>query len=34
MRYLQLPDGKHDIRSWAKALPVFLKWGWRNKQKG
>jgi enterochelin esterase-like enzyme len=31
MRYLQLPDGKHDIRSWAKALPVFLKWGWRNK---
>ena len=33
MRYLQLPDGKHDIRSWAKALPVFLKWGWRNKKK-
>ena len=31
MRYLQLPDGKHDIRSWAKALPVFLKWGWRNR---
>jgi enterochelin esterase-like enzyme len=31
MRYLQLPDGKHDIRSWAKALPVFLKWGWRRK---
>ena len=31
MRYLQLPDGKHDIRSWAKALPVFLKWGWRKK---
>jgi enterochelin esterase-like enzyme len=32
MRYLQLPDGKHDIRSWAKAIPVFLKWGWRKKQ--
>lgn len=31
MRYLQLPDGKHDIRSWAKALPVFLKWGWKKK---
>ena len=31
MRYLQLPDGKHDTRSWAKALPVFLKWGWRRK---
>lgn len=33
MRYLQLPDGRHDIRSWAKALPVFLKWGWRNAQR-
>lgn len=33
MYYLQLPDGKHDIRSWAKALPVFLKWGWRNRKK-
>jgi enterochelin esterase-like enzyme len=31
MHYLQLPDGKHDVRSWAKALPVFLKWGWRKK---
>jgi enterochelin esterase-like enzyme len=31
MYYLQLPDGKHDVRSWAKALPVFLKWGWRKK---
>jgi enterochelin esterase-like enzyme len=31
MRYLQLSDGKHDIRTWAKALPVFLKWGWKNK---
>jgi enterochelin esterase-like enzyme len=29
MYYLQLPDGKHDVRSWAKALPTFLKWGWR-----
>jgi Predicted hydrolase of the alpha/beta superfamily len=28
MRYLQLPDGKHDVRTWAKAVPVFLKWGW------
>jgi enterochelin esterase-like enzyme len=31
MYYLQLPDGRHDVRSWAKALPVFLKWGWRKK---
>ena len=26
--YLQLPDGKHDVASWAKAMPAFLKWGW------
>lgn len=25
IRYLQLPDGKHDVQSWAKAFPVFLK---------
>jgi enterochelin esterase-like enzyme len=25
-RYLQLSDGRHDVGSWAKALPVFLKW--------
>jgi enterochelin esterase-like enzyme len=24
--YLQLADGKHDVPSWARALPVFLKW--------
>lgn len=29
--YLQLPDGKHDVPTWAKALPAFLKWGWRGK---
>jgi enterochelin esterase-like enzyme len=28
MVYLQIPDGKHDIATWAKALPYFLKWGW------
>ena len=27
-RYLQLPDGKHDVPTWAKAFPEFLKWGW------
>lgn len=26
--YLQMPDGKHDVVSWAKALPAFLQWGW------
>jgi len=28
MQYLQLPDGKHDVASWARALPLFLRWGW------
>lgn len=26
--YLELEDGKHDVPTWAKALPSFLKWGW------
>ncbi|MDE3234708.1 MAG: esterase family protein [Bacteroidota bacterium] len=26
--YLEIPDGKHDVKTWAKALPAFLKWGW------
>lgn len=28
MFYLQLPDGKHEVASWAKAFPVFLKWAY------
>lgn len=28
MRYLQMPEGRHDVASWAKALPFFLKWGY------
>lgn len=26
--YMELDDGKHDVPSWAKAFPAFLKWGW------
>ena len=26
--YLELPDGRHDISTWALAMPEFLKWGW------
>jgi len=26
--YLELKDGRHDVPTWAKAFPVFLKWGW------
>jgi len=29
MYYLQMPDGRHDVASWAKAFPLFLKWGYR-----
>lgn len=28
MVYVQLPDGRHDVPSWAKAFPLFLQWGW------
>jgi enterochelin esterase-like enzyme len=26
--FLELLDGKHDVTSWGKAFPEFLKWGW------
>ncbi len=26
--YLELEDGHHDVPTWAKAMPAFLKWGW------
>ena len=26
--YLQMPDGRHDVPSWAKAFPVFLRWSY------
>lgn len=26
--YLELPDGRHDIATWSRSMPVFLKWGW------
>jgi enterochelin esterase-like enzyme len=32
IRYLQLPDGKHDVQTWAKAFPEFLKWEWGRKK--
>lgn len=28
IRYLELHEGKHDITTWAKAMPEFLQWGW------
>lgn len=28
IRYLELQDGAHDVPTWGKAFPEFLKWGW------
>jgi len=34
IKYLELQDGKHDVPTWAKAFPDFLKWGWRYYEEG
>lgn len=26
--YMEIPDGRHDVPTWARAFPFFLKWGW------
>lgn len=31
IKFLQLPEGRHDVPTWAKAFPDFLKWGWGDK---
>lgn len=28
IRFLKLSEGRHDVPTWAKAFPDFLKWGW------
>jgi enterochelin esterase-like enzyme len=28
IRYIELSDGRHDVDTWARAFPEFLKWGW------
>lgn len=28
IRYLELKDGSHDVATWGKAFPEFLKWCW------
>ena len=34
--YLNFEDGKHDVKTWGRAMPAFLKWGWglRNHSDG
>jgi len=28
IEYLELKDGRHNVPTWARAFPDFLKWGW------
>ena len=28
IHYLEMPDGHHDVFTWGRAMPDFLKWGW------
>lgn len=28
IHYLEMPDGRHDVPTWGRALPEFLRWGW------
>lgn len=28
IQYIELEDGTHDVATWARAFPDFLKWGW------
>jgi enterochelin esterase-like enzyme len=28
LEYLELKDGRHNVPTWARAFPDFLKWGW------
>jgi enterochelin esterase-like enzyme len=28
--YINYEDGRHDVATWARAMPEFLKWGWEK----
>lgn len=28
IKYVEMKDGQHDIPTWGRAMPGFLKWGW------
>ena len=28
IRYMEIKDGRHDVFTWGRAMPEFLKWGW------
>jgi enterochelin esterase-like enzyme len=31
LHYLEMPNGLHDVPTWGKAMPEFLKWAWGKK---
>lgn len=33
IEYLELADGKHDVPTWARSFPAFLKWGWGKEER-
>jgi enterochelin esterase-like enzyme len=33
IHYLEMPDGRHDVFTWGRAMPEFLEWGWGRKSK-
>lgn len=33
VKYINFEDGKHDIPTWARAMPYFLLWGWSVREK-
>jgi enterochelin esterase-like enzyme len=32
IEYLELADGKHDVPTWGRSMPDFLKWGWGSRK--
>lgn len=32
--YLELQDGRHDVFTWSRTMPSFLKWGWGSFNEG
>ena len=33
IHYINYEDGKHDVKTWGRAMPAFLKWGWGSQIK-
>ena len=33
IRYVNYEDGKHDVKTWGRAMPAFLKWGWGSESR-